>query len=908
MHFRVNLLSLVLPAVLASAPAYPHAGEDAPTYVANSGVDTGLCRDAAAPCRTIAYALGQLGKGGKIQVATGQYPVSDRDELFHLLNGSIEITGGYDAAAEFKAFSGQPTVLSGVPLDYAEALRERGFRVIADNKLANRDAFRGVAQQLQVHEALKFSMPATPCVGGSVNGMACQRVDLLAHVGFGDISANPAGGADVWGFVDLNTHREYAIMGFDVGTAVFDVTDATNPREVGFLDGQTTAWRDIKVYQYWNAAEARWNAHAYVTTDGVSDGLLVIDLNELPHAIRRVNYSGDFLQAHNVFATNTDFGTGLTLTGATPTLVIAGSSISAGQYRAYSLSNPDAPQFAAMPAAGANDNYMHDAASMIITDSRKDTQCINATSYCELLFDFNETTIDIWDITNASNAVRLSRTPYTNARYVHSGWPSEDQQYLFVHDELDERNAGLNTTVRVFNLANLAAPAWAGTWTGVTSAIDHNGFVRGNRYYMSNYSRGLTILDISNVSQIEAVGRLDTFPGSDGNAFVGAWGVYPFFHSGNIAVSDINSGFYMVVDRSLDVAAGRLAFSSRSYGGDEGEQLQIAVSRLHGSSGIVSVAYEILAASADASDVSVGSGVLNWGNGDAADKMITLELQTDADANEGLEHLFLRLIAPTGSVTLDAQNIASVYVAEAAAAAAVGFAAAEVQIAERGFGTAVAVVHRSGSAKGAVSVDYAVTGGDATIGVDFQGASSGTILWADGDARPQWIEFPIVDDGSGEAEEFFELSLSNAIGASLGSQDILRVTVGDGTGLNYPPHAIVGANQTVNAGVSVTLDGSASNDLNGDALSYQWTQLSGTAVTLSNASSESATFTAPSASSSQVLQFQLSVSDGVAEDTATTAITVRRAGNKGGSGALGWLMLLMLLGATTIRRRHRLPA
>jgi hypothetical protein len=41
-----------------------------------------------------------------------------------------------------------------------------------------------------------------------------------------------------------------------------------------------------------------------------------------------------------------------------------------------------------MPGSGGND-YMHDAASMIITDSRKDTQCVNATSYCELLFDFN---------------------------------------------------------------------------------------------------------------------------------------------------------------------------------------------------------------------------------------------------------------------------------------------------------------------------------------------------------------------------------------------------------------------------------------------------------------------------------------------------------------------------------------
>lgn len=905
MYTRVSSLSLVVFAFLAGAPAYPHSGENAPTYVANGGVDTGLCRDAAAPCRTIGYALGQLGKGGKIQVAAGQYLVADPDELFHLLNGTIEITGGYDAASRFNSMSEQTTVLSGVPLDYAASLRARGFRVIADNKLADRDALRNVQKQLQVHEALKSSMPATPCAGGTVNGMACQDVDLLSHVGFGDISANPAGGADVWGFVDLNSHREYAIMGFDIGTAVFDVTDPTNPREVGFIDGQRTVWRDIKIYQYWNAAEARWNAEAYVTTDGVNDGLLVIDLSKLPHAIRRVNYVGDFSQAHNVFATNTDYGTGLSVTGVTPGIVIAGSSVSAGQYRAYSLSNPSAPRFTTMPASGASENYMHDAASMIITDSRKDTQCVNATSYCEVLFDFNETTFDIWDITNGNSPVQLSRTPYPNVGYTHSGWPSEDQQYLFVHDELDERNVGLNTTLRAFNLANLRAPTSAGIWTGPTRAIDHNGFVRGNRYYISNYSRGLTILDISNITSIQAVGRLDTFPGDDGNAFVGAWGVYPFFHSGSIAVSDIDSGFYMVADRTLDVPEGRFAFSTQSYGGEEGGQLQIAVSRLGGASGIVSVAYEIRQASATASDVSGGSGVLNWGNGDAADKIITLDLQSDANANEGLEQLFVKLFAPTGGATLDVPNVTSVYVGEAAAAATVGFAEAQVQTTERGFAMAVAVVHRSGSANGGVGVNYAVSGGDAIAGVDFQGASSGSINWADGDATPKWIEFAIVDDGNGEADEFFELTLSNSSGADLGTKNVLRIIVADGNGLSNAPNAVAGANQTVDPGAVVTLNGSASNDPNGDTLSYQWTQLSGSAVTLSNATSASATFTAPSVSSDQLLQFELSVSDGVGSDTAMTAVTVRRAAGGlggGGGGSLGWPMLLALLAVTAMRR------
>ena len=158
--------------------------------------------------------------------------------------------------------------------------------------------------------------------------------------------------------------------------------------------------------------------------------------------------------------------------------------------------------------------------------------------------------IEIWDVTEPGSPVQLSQTPYSGSGYIHSGWWSEDKQYLFVHDELDEyNNPGLPTTLRNFSMADLANPALVGTWEGSTNAIDHNGFVRGNRYYMSNYTRGLTILNIADPSAPEAVGRLDTYPVSDNGSFNGAWGAYPFFHSGNIAISDFE---YQKLMRNVD--------------------------------------------------------------------------------------------------------------------------------------------------------------------------------------------------------------------------------------------------------------------------------------------------------------------------------------------------------------------
>jgi choice-of-anchor B domain-containing protein len=892
---RLAISCCLLLSVLLAGLAEAHGDREKPLFVAADGVDDGRCQDAAAPCLTINYALRWIGKGGQIRVAGGAYDVTGAEDLFQLIGDDVDIRGGFDAKAGFAEAFGAATTLTGVPTRYADLLSARGFHVVVDQKGIDREVEARTAQLLAVHESLKVSMPATPCNGGTAGGLPCDKVDLLSHVGSTAISTNAGNGADVWGFVDLNSNREYAIVGFENGTAVFDVTDAENPREVGFIDGQSTVWRDIKVYQFWNTTTGRWNAHAYVTADGSSDGLFVIDLSGLPHSVAQLSFPSDFSAAHNVYATNTDFGTGLSLTGDAPTLVIAGSNLNSGRYRAYSVGSPASPSFEVMPGSGRGD-YMHDAASMILTDSRKDTQCVNATSYCEVLFDFNELTFDVWDITDTANPVRLSRTNYPNVAYVHSGWWSEDKQFLYVHDELDERDFGLNTTLRVYSLADLTAPVSAGAWSGPTRAIDHNGFVRGNRYYMSNYSRGLTILDITDAANPVAVGRLDTYPASDGSSFVGAWGTFPFFHSGNIAISDIGSGFYMAADRTLSVAEGTLSLAGRSFGGEEGTNLQIAVRRSGGASGPVSVGFEIVPATGSSFDVQAAGGLLAWNDGDSSDKFISLDLLNDA-SSEDMERLLIKLVAPGGGATLAPENVASIYLSDPGSAATLEFDRGSISTEERGFATAVAVVRRNGSAVGAASVDYAMSGGNADAGVDFLGATSGTIVWANGDADPKWIEFSIVDDGSGESAEFAEFSLSNPSGASVGTQSTLRINIADGTGVNNRPISNAGSSQTVKSGAAVTLDGSRSNDPEGDTISYQWSQIAGDAVTLSNAESSIASFTAPTVTSDTILRFQLSVTDSTGlSNTSTTAITVTKpgSGSSGGGGSFGLFSLLAL--------------
>jgi hypothetical protein len=269
----------------------------------------------------------------------------------------------------------------------------------------------------------------------------------------------------------------------------------------------------------------------------------------------------------------------------------------------------------------------------------------------------------------------------------------------------------------------------------------------------------------------------------------------------------------------------------------------------------------------------------------------------------------LKLVAPTGGATLDPKNIASVYVGEAGAGASVEFADSQIRIAERGFATAVVVVQRSGSAAGAASVDYAMTAGDATAGVDFQGATGGTLNWADGDADPKWIEFPIEDDSIVETTEFYELSLQNVNGAVVGARGSVQVLIVDGVGVNSAPNAVAGSGQTVASGAQVSLDGSGSNDPDGDMLTYQWTQTSGAAVTLDDATAVAASFTAPTVSSDALLRFELTVSDGLLQNTSAVSITVQRSttgGNKKkGGGSTSWIAILWLLLIAATRARCR---
>ena len=108
-----------------------------------------------------------------------------------------------------------------------------------------------------------------------------------------------------------------------------------------------------------------------------------------------------------------------------------------------------------------------------------------------------------------------------------------------------------------------------------------------------------------------------------------------------------------------------------------------------------------------------------------------------------------------------------------------------------------------------------------------------------------------------------------------GTQATVTITV---SGANDAPTADAGPDQSVDEGAPVTLTGADSSDPDmGDSLTYAWTQSGGTpTVTLADAATVMATFTAPEFTANMDLTFTLTITDSSGEmATDTVTITVQ---------------------------------
>jgi choice-of-anchor B domain-containing protein len=391
-----------------------------------------------------------------------------------------------------------------------------------------------------------------PCENGLANGIyPCNQIILLSHLSTDDLDATLLNGYylnDIWGWTDPDNNKEYALVGLVDGVVFVDVSDPVNPIIIGrlpealasasgridskqaILHGKSL-WRDIKTFKN----------HAFIVSDLNSEhsGLQIFDLTRLREhdGINQIVFTEDaaynnFHRAHNI-----------AINEKTGFAYVVGSRLGVEQCNAglhiIDINDPKNPVFA---GCYGEDGYTHD------------TQCVvyegpdtNFTGK-ELCFSSNENTLTIVNVDNKSSVELISRTTYDNVRYAHQGWLSEDHRFFIMNDELDEDAFGHTPRTLIWNVENLANPVLIGDYFNNAVAIDHNLYTHQGMVFESNYYSGLRVLDMGQIEKgkLREIAFFDTYPQADAIDFGGTWSNYPYFESGTIIVSDMNTGLFIL--------------------------------------------------------------------------------------------------------------------------------------------------------------------------------------------------------------------------------------------------------------------------------------------------------------------------------------------------------------------------
>lgn len=312
---------------------------------------------------------------------------------------------------------------------------------------------------------------------------------------------------EVWGLA-VNNH-EFAVLGSTAGMHFIDVTDPTDPQQLFVVEGTSMGsnivHRDFKDF----------NGYLYAVADeGSSATLQIIDIQDLPNSITQVYASNEFVvTSHNLFIDTSQ-----------ARLYLLGAQ---GKTKILDISNPADPVLlGSYPNANFYMPYVHDA---YIRDNIGIFNCGNDGMW-------------VIDFTDPTDPVLLgTMTNYPGSGYNHSGWLSDDGNYFYL---LDETHGSPVKVVDMSDYSDMEVVATVDAESSPTQ-IPHNAIIRDNLLYVSYYYDGLQVYDISNPLNPQRVVYYDTYFGPDASFYAGAWGIYPLLPSGNILVSDIQSGLWV---------------------------------------------------------------------------------------------------------------------------------------------------------------------------------------------------------------------------------------------------------------------------------------------------------------------------------------------------------------------------
>lgn len=318
--------------------------------------------------------------------------------------------------------------------------------------------------------------------------------------------------ANIYGYVD-SLGNEYALVGASLGMSIVDVSNPSNPVEVLQIPGPDNLWKEIKVR----------GKFAYVTSEG-GGGLQIVNLSSLPDVggIIYHSWTGDGAIAGNL-------GTIHSLHIDGNFVYLYGSSLFNGGAIVADLTDPWNPTYVGKYEFGTGSSaYVHDG------------YVRNDTLYAGHIYSGY---FSVVDFTDKNNPIELANQ-FTPNNFTHNTWLSSNSNVLFTTDEVD--NSFL-TSYDMTDLSNITELDRIQSNPGSGSMVHNTNIIKiqGNDYAVTSwYKDGFTIVDAGRPQNLIQVGNYDTFSGT-GGGFEGDWGVYPYFPSGTIVVSNIDEGLFV---------------------------------------------------------------------------------------------------------------------------------------------------------------------------------------------------------------------------------------------------------------------------------------------------------------------------------------------------------------------------
>ncbi len=354
--------------------------------------------------------------------------------------------------------------------------------------------------------------------------------------------------ADVWSM--RRNGKYYALLGqnngvISVGVDVIDVTDPAKPIRAGrwYWGGGGPAATDL--------ADVQVNAAGYgaISSDN-GGGVFIVDFRapSNPITLHRI-YPGMNCNAtpglecdgavHNVWM-NGDFV--YLMHWTTPKLRV---------FRWATKGVPEKPTYVRTIVAslGSKQFGVHDLSVkggiMVLSCSDPYPGSLPASG-ATLVYDVGR-----GHISGASASNPLFLGGLETGSKTHTNWIADDGIHVYVTRETE--GAG----VQILKLNGKAAPTKVGEITpaaaGITDprVVPHNPVVMGNHLYVSWYTEGLQVFDITNPRVPVKVGSHDVYKNpilsnSSLAPYRGYWGVDPFLGNDRILVSDMATGLHVL--------------------------------------------------------------------------------------------------------------------------------------------------------------------------------------------------------------------------------------------------------------------------------------------------------------------------------------------------------------------------